>query len=567
MNIYEIIRSFFSILEKRHKVSFLFMIFFVFIASSFEAISVVMVIPLAEAALGITNNTGVGKSLSNFLISNDLPSGRNAIIYWSIFIFTFVAFLRLATLWVNIKLGFLITRHLSKLAFAGALSKRPKTNVTLSQVGTVVTQKVNSISNQIILSSIFATSSFISLIILFCVTVLYAPKLFIKIFVLLGLSYILLSIFSKTKLRNLGIKLNKSLTEINALVIASFANRNFIAVNDTTDQYIKRFKNVDKEQKDNLSIIRMITDSPKILIELFLILSLLLSFLLISSSNLINLLPSLGITLLAAAKILPQLQTLFRSVALISNAGPIYEEYLTTIKQDNAKSSRTGPLKTIENKPFKNLTVEYVPAERYQDCRNKIEFSLTYGQSLCLHGPSGFGKTTFLNSLVGLENEDDISIHLDGKKVSSANDRNWQSRITYLEQGCWLIPGSVEENILFGNQKKTNHQFHLSRALTLSGLQGFAAKTDICDTNLIGDNNAGVSGGEARRIFLARALYDLKEILVIDEPTTGLDDKTSSYIFDTLTNLGIDVTVICVSHDIVNYEYFDEILSIGGKHR
>ena len=107
----------------------------------------------------------------------------------------------------------------------------------------------------------------------------------------------------------------------------------------------------------------------------------------------------------------------------------------------------------------------------------------------------------------------------------------------------------------------------MSRALTLSGLQGFAAKTDILDTNLIGDNNAGVSGGEARRIFLARALYDLKEILVIDEPTTGLDDETSSYIFDSLTNLGIDVTVICVSHNIVNYEYFDKILNIGGKHR
>lgn len=159
-------------------------------------------------------------------------------------------------------------------------------------------------------------------------------------------------------------------------------------------------------------------------------------------------------------------------------------------------------------------------------------------------GETGSGKTTLINILLGLI-KCDKSIMVDNLKINSTQE-NWRRKIGFVPQNIYLLNDSVENNILFGQNYKNK-----KRILEVSKI----ARIDNTDSGIkrllnrnVGENGSKLSGGQKQRIAIARALYNDPEILIFDEPSSSLDDKTEDYLMKDLKKVCRKKTMILISH-------------------
>jgi thiamine transport system ATP-binding protein len=177
---------------------------------------------------------------------------------------------------------------------------------------------------------------------------------------------------------------------------------------------------------------------------------------------------------------------------------------------------------------------------------NNLSFDVPTGHTLAIVGATGVGKSTVLNAICGLTRIADGEIHVDGRDVSRLPTH--KRGIGLVSQSGDLFPSmTVRENIEFGLRMKkmppARRQSRVSEMLELIHL------THLLDRH-IGD----LSGGEARRVALARALAPEPRVLLLDEPLTGLDQQThaklSADLAETLKNT--QITAVLVTHDLVD---------------
>ena len=180
-------------------------------------------------------------------------------------------------------------------------------------------------------------------------------------------------------------------------------------------------------------------------------------------------------------------------------------------------------------------------------------------------GPSGSGKTTLVDIMLGLlrPNKGEILINNIATKEIGFFTR---SKIGYLPQQAFIIDGSIKENVGLGylnneiNEKKVYDSLFKARiASTISDM------TDGINTQ-IGENGIKLSGGQRQRIALARAFYHEREVLILDESTSALDEKIEKEIINELKMLKKEITLIMIAHRLSTLKYCDKIIEIkNGK--
>ena len=165
------------------------------------------------------------------------------------------------------------------------------------------------------------------------------------------------------------------------------------------------------------------------------------------------------------------------------------------------------------------------------------------GESLALEGVSGAGKTTLLRLIAGLEQPDRGTILIDGVALTEENANQWRASIGWMPQTPHFFNGSLRYNVGLGAP--------LSKAsLVAAGLETIVEDLPRGDLTRLGERGAGLSGGEGRRVTLARALYGAPRVLIADEPTADLDAETAGRISDSLLQFAKDGgTLLVASHD------------------
>lgn len=159
--------------------------------------------------------------------------------------------------------------------------------------------------------------------------------------------------------------------------------------------------------------------------------------------------------------------------------------------------------------------------------RNGIRYpdiDLPEGVSVALTGASGAGKTTLLRLIAGLEGPDTGQILIGGKALDAADADAWRAGLGWMPQAPHFIDASVAENLRMGRQGD------LDRALQQAVAQGIVAALPWGLQTRLGENGAGVSGGEARRLMLARAILGQPRLILADEPTADLDAQTAELV-------------------------------------
>lgn len=184
----------------------------------------------------------------------------------------------------------------------------------------------------------------------------------------------------------------------------------------------------------------------------------------------------------------------------------------------------------------------------YGDTEVLTRASLTIpaGKFTAVIGPSGAGKTTIADLLLGLYTPDRGAILIDNVPLPDIDVAAWRSRIGYVPQEMLLFHDSIRRNVTLGDESIGDED--VVEALQAAGAWSFVQTLDDGIDTMIGEHGARLSGGQRQRIAIARALVGKPRLLVLDEVTTALDPRTEAAICATLRDLPGDVTVISISH-------------------
>ena len=187
-----------------------------------------------------------------------------------------------------------------------------------------------------------------------------------------------------------------------------------------------------------------------------------------------------------------------------------------------------------------------------------ITFSLQYNKHLGIVGSSGSGKTTLVNLLLNFLEPSTGNIMLGGVDYSLLSSEQILENIVVVEQKTHLFNGTLAENMLIAKQNATEDE--MTACLAQAQLLDFVQSLPQGIHTKVGENGKGLSGGQRQRVAIARALLKGAPIVILDEPTTGLDSNNAALFMNMVNDVLQDKIVIVISHVLTSLKNVDEII-------
>ena len=196
---------------------------------------------------------------------------------------------------------------------------------------------------------------------------------------------------------------------------------------------------------------------------------------------------------------------------------------------------------------------------------HQISFESDPGSVTALVGPTGAGKTTLIDLVLGIHQSKNNSITISGVDPRDAVSM-WPGKIAYAPQDTVIIQGTIRQNVALGFNLEEIDDESVKQAITIAQLDKFVSSLPEGLNTQVGERGARLSGGQKQRLGIARALYTDPKLLVLDEATSSVDSETELAISTALHNLGDDVTVIVIAHRLSTVRSASQVIYIeGGK--
>jgi len=194
----------------------------------------------------------------------------------------------------------------------------------------------------------------------------------------------------------------------------------------------------------------------------------------------------------------------------------------------------------------------------------QIDLDIPQGSKIAITGKSGSGKTTLMQLLMRFYDPQQGCIHYAGIDYKQFTSDQLMTQFAVLSQNSQLFSATVKQNLLIA--KPTASGAEINQAINMAGLNKFIKRLPEGINTWVGENGAKVSAGEGRRIALARVYLKDAPVLLLDEPTEGLDKETENEVLNTLEHLAKDKTLIIVTHRQAGLRLVDKTYEIiGGK--
>jgi ABC-type multidrug transport system fused ATPase/permease subunit len=190
-----------------------------------------------------------------------------------------------------------------------------------------------------------------------------------------------------------------------------------------------------------------------------------------------------------------------------------------------------------------------------------LTFTIEEGSSVAIVGPSGAGKTTLVDLILGVLPLDSGEIHISGLPPALAFQK-WPGAVSYIPQNIFISEGSIRDNVSQGFPKEFATDERIWSALEFAQLRSTVQDLKFGIDTYVGDSGSRLSGGQRQRLGIARALFSRPRLIVLDEATSALDSQTESGITDSLDKLSGKVTSIIIAHRLNTIKFVDKILYI-----
>ena len=200
---------------------------------------------------------------------------------------------------------------------------------------------------------------------------------------------------------------------------------------------------------------------------------------------------------------------------------------------------------------FKDVSFGYSD----NDVLKNIDLIINKGDKVVFFGPTGVGKSTIVDMILGLIYPKSGELTIDDIPIENIKKGSWHKILSWMGQDPYLFYGTIEENITWG--QKDIQREKLDNACRLACCSDFVNKNGFSYDYIIGDRGSKLSGGQKQRLALARVFLEDPEIVILDEPTSHLDMETKNKLLQNIGKFCEDKTLIMITHDIEIPSFID----------
>ncbi len=338
-----------------------------------------------------------------------------------------------------------------------------------------------------------------------------------------------------------------------------------IKVKNKENSFIQQFSYHDKETSFNQMKYHFIQTLPKLLLEWLLVIGVMVLMIVFffQKESLTGILPTLGLFLVAAFRLMPSITRIMNSLQSIRWGESVIDslnEELILEKSKLNKDIKQNQIIFDNSIELKNINFNYKNSSK--NILSDINLKIKFGDNVGLLGFSGAGKTTLINLILGLLKSSSGTILADGTDIHSGLI-NWQSHIGYVPQNIYLTDDTLKKNIAFGivDEKEIDLK-KIDKAIKDAQLTKLVSSLNNGLNTKLGEFGDRISGGERQRIGIARALYNNPKLLILDESTNSLDSETEGKILEDVISLNKDMTIIMIAHRLSTLSKCNRILKL-----
>jgi ABC-type multidrug transport system fused ATPase/permease subunit len=277
--------------------------------------------------------------------------------------------------------------------------------------------------------------------------------------------------------------------------------------------------------------------------------------------------PLLGTLALGSQRLLPALQQIYGSWALIRSLGAGVEQVLAMLAQPLPRQvlqPARAPLPLRELVRLERLHFRYGPEAPW--VLEEIDLEIRRGERIGLIGCTGSDKSTLVDLLMGLLTPSEGRILLDGADLHDPGHPErlaaWRAAIAHVPQSIFLADSSVAENIAFGIPKPEIDLARVRQAAEQAQIAGFIESSPEGYDTFVGERGIRLSGGQRQRIGIARALYKHASVIVLDEATSALDTATEDAVMAALEGMSRQLTVVMIAHRLSTVARCDRVIRL-----
>lgn len=432
----------------------------------------------------------------------------------------------------------------------------------LQQITFSVTDGVNAMTTGIIGNFILLVSDISLLFFIIIVLIVIDPVTALFTFVFFGLVSIILNKAIKGMSTRFGEQLSTSTIKGRSQLESLLKLYREISITNKQSFFVDEFRSTRQVNSNANGLALWLQQFPKFIFEISLVIgaaALVAYQVWVNDAS--NVIGVLFVFLAAAGRLIPALMRIQNSLLQISNyryGANLTLDLISNLTDLNLKfrsTPRTVQINGAPNINLNNITFSYEDSGK--PVFKNLSLKINSGEVTAIVGPSGAGKTTLIDLILGIykPNEGEIYLSSQSQRVNPESVINF----AYVPQMPNLITGSLQENITLGLKQPEVDSDLLMQTITSSGLDDLIKNLpNGLDTKIDSIGNR-LSGGELQRIAIARALYLNAKLIVLDEGTSSLDGNTEKFVTNYLFSLKSKVTIIIVAHRLSSIKMADNI--------
>jgi ABC-type multidrug transport system fused ATPase/permease subunit len=399
-------------------------------------------------------------------------------------------------------------------------------------------------------------TEFLLILLTILAILIYDARLFLLLLLMLVPAVILVSYFARRKLRD--VKAHVKSSGEKAIQYLHEALSGYVESNiyDKNSFFTKRYADYQRRLNDYLSDLQVIQGLPARSVEVFAVLGL---FILLAAnqaggSGLVSIL-TIGAFIAAAYKIIPGM------VKIVNLNNQVKTYSFTAEKLGYRTSGRIkNTISAIEKIEFRSVGFRY----KEETVLDNINLVIKKGEIVGMAAPSGKGKSTLINLLLGFLNQNCGDIYINNKLASASERQQYWNEIAYVKQQPFLIHNSILANVLLDEQAQTDERLHT--AIRRSGLDQLVGKNGEGLHAIVTENGKNISGGQRQRIALARALYRNASLIILDEPFNEMDEASELNILKHLQEISAaGKMVMLITHNSRSLSYCNRVFYLHEK--
>jgi len=442
------------------------------------------------------------------------------------------------------------------------------TNRNGSEVISGVVNKTNIVTYEVLLPSLNLSSALLMLFFVLLILFSVNPIASLATVFGFGLIYFIFILLTHRRLKNNSEKIARESVKMIKVLQEGLGGIRDIIINKSQEYYCQIFHKADLPVRKALGNNIFIGSSPRYIVESLgmIAIAVLAVFLSISGKDLALALPILGVVALGAQRSLPILQGAYNAVSQLKGSRESLQDILDLLDQPlkyEFEREKFEPVVFKNKIELRDVSFKY--PDKDQNILSGINLTFNKGSRIGIIGKTGSGKSTLIDIIMGLISPSEGELIVDDVVINSDSVFGWQEHISHVPQNIYLSDNSVKENIAFGMPKNKIDFDRVNQAAVSAQISELIDSWDDKFETMVGEQGIRLSGGQRQRIGIARALYNHTDVIIFDEATSSLDNKTEGVVMDAIEKMDSDKTIFIIAHRLTTLRNCDLIIELGDK--